>query len=122
MVSPITMVSEGGPFSFVILLVGLVHAATFIVQAVRVKKLNLIPLLWALMICTVLIGWLASVMDLVMCFQAVAKAPPEMKQAIMASGIAVAMYTTAGGLIVAILQAFSNGIIASVVSTVNKSD
>jgi hypothetical protein len=122
MVSPITMVSEGGFFMYVLLLVGLVHAATLIVQAVRVKKLNLIPLLWALMICTFLIGCLGSVMGLVMCFQAVARAAPEMKQTLLASGISVAMYTTAGGLIVAILQAFLNGIIASVVSTVNKSD
>ena len=122
MVSPITMFSDGGFFMYVLVLVGLVHAATLIVQAVRVKKLNLIPLLWGLMICTVLIGCLGSVMGLVMCFQAVAKASPEVKQTLLANGMSVAMYTTAGGLIVAILQAFSNGIIASVVSTANKRD
>ena len=122
MVSPITMFIEGGFFMYVLVLVGLVHAATLIVQVVMVKKLNLIPMLWALMICTFLIGCLGSVMGLVMTFQAVAKASAEMKQTLMAAGLSVAMYTTAGGLIVAIFQAFFNGIIASVVSTANKSD
>jgi hypothetical protein len=116
------MFSEGGFFMYVIVLVGLVHAATLIVQAVRVKKLNLIPMLWALMICTFLIGCLGTVSGLVMCFQAVAKASAETKQTLLANGISVAMYTTAGGLMVATLQAFFNGIIASVVSTANKSD
>ncbi len=121
MVSPVTMFVEGGFFVYVILLVGVVHAATLIAQAVQVKKIDLIPLLWALMICTVLIGFLGSLTGLIMAFQAVARASAEMKQTLLAHGISVAMYTTTMGLMVAIPQAFFNGIMASVLRTANKS-
>jgi biopolymer transport protein ExbB/TolQ len=41
-------------------------------------------------------------MGLVQAFEAVAHASAEMKQTLLAAGISVAMFTTAGGLIVAI--------------------
>jgi biopolymer transport protein ExbB/TolQ len=49
-----------------------------------------------------LTGLLGTIMGLVLAFQAVAKASAETKQALLANGISIAMYTTAGGLIVAI--------------------
>lgn len=49
-----------------------------------------------------LTGLLGTILGLVMAFQAVAHASPETKQTLLANGISVAMYTTAGGLIVAI--------------------
>lgn len=49
-----------------------------------------------------LTGLLGTIMGLVLAFQAVANASAEMKQKMLANGISVAMYTTAGGLIVAI--------------------
>ena len=49
-----------------------------------------------------LTGLLGTITGLVLAFKAVATASAEMKQTMLANGIAVAMYTTAGGLMVAI--------------------
>lgn len=49
-----------------------------------------------------LIGLLGTIWGLIMAFEAVAKASAEMKQQLLAQGISVAMYTTAGGLMAAI--------------------
>ena len=49
-----------------------------------------------------LTGLLGTIMGLIQAFDAVANAPADMKQSMLASGISVAMFTTAGGLIVAI--------------------
>jgi biopolymer transport protein ExbB len=49
-----------------------------------------------------LVGLLGTIMGLVQAFEAVAHASAEMKQTLLAAGISVAMYTTAGGLMVAI--------------------
>jgi biopolymer transport protein ExbB/TolQ len=52
-------------------------------------------------------------MGLVMAFQAVAKASAETKQTLLANGISVAMYTTAGGLIAAIPTMVLHSIISN---------
>lgn len=49
-----------------------------------------------------LTGLLGTIMGLVMAFSAVAKASAETKSTLLANGISVAMYTTAGGLMAAI--------------------
>lgn len=49
-----------------------------------------------------LTGLLGTIWGLIMAFEAVAKASAEMKQQLLAQGISVAMYTTAGGLMAAI--------------------
>ena len=49
-----------------------------------------------------LLGLLGTIMGLIMAFDAVAHASAEMKQTLLAAGISVAMFTTAGGLMVAI--------------------
>lgn len=49
-----------------------------------------------------LLGLLGTISGLVQAFKAVAAASPETKQTMLASGISVAMYTTAFGLVVAI--------------------
>ena len=49
-----------------------------------------------------LLGLLGTIWGLIEAFKAVATAPPEMKQTLLAGGISIAMYTTAGGLRVAI--------------------
>ena len=56
-----------------------------------------------------LLGLLGTIHGLILSFQAVAQADPAMKQALLANGIAVSMYTTALGLAVAIpvMVAFS---------------
>lgn len=56
-----------------------------------------------------LLGLLGTIHGLILSFQAVAQADPALKQALLANGIAVSMYTTALGLAVAIpvMVAFS---------------
>jgi biopolymer transport protein ExbB len=49
-----------------------------------------------------LLGLLGTIQGLVQAFEAVADAPPELKQARLAAGISVALYTTFFGLVVAI--------------------
>jgi biopolymer transport protein ExbB/TolQ len=49
-----------------------------------------------------LFGLLGTVQGLILAFHAVAAAAPEEKQSMLAAGIAIAMYTTAAGLVVAI--------------------
>jgi biopolymer transport protein ExbB len=49
-----------------------------------------------------LLGLLGTIHGLILSFQAVAQADPSMKQALLAQGISVSMYTTALGLAVAI--------------------
>lgn len=49
-----------------------------------------------------LLGLLGTIWGLIEAFKAVATAPPELKQNMLAGGISMAMYTTAGGLMVAI--------------------
>ena len=49
-----------------------------------------------------LTGLLGTIMGLILAFEAVAKASAEVKQQMLANGISIAMFTTAGGLMVAI--------------------
>lgn len=69
-----------------------------------------------------LIGLLGTIWGLIMAFDAVARASAETKQTLLANGISVAMYTTAGGLVAAIptmilhaiIQARSNKVLDDV--------
>jgi biopolymer transport protein ExbB/TolQ len=60
-----------------------------------------------------LTGLLGTIMGLIQAFQAVATASAETKQTLLAQGISVAMFTTAGGLIVAIPTLVMHSIITS---------
>jgi biopolymer transport protein ExbB/TolQ len=60
-----------------------------------------------------LVGLLGTIMGLVMAFSAVAKASAETKQTLLANGISVAMYTTAGGLCAAIPTMVLHSIISN---------
>jgi len=60
-----------------------------------------------------LTGLLGTIMGLIQAFDAVANAPADMKQSMLASGISVAMFTTAGGLIVAIPTLILHSIIVN---------
>lgn len=60
-----------------------------------------------------LTGLLGTIMGLVIAFQAVAKASAETKQAMLANGISVAMFTTAGGLMVAIPTLMMHSVIVN---------
>lgn len=60
-----------------------------------------------------LTGLLGTIQGLIDAFSAVAKASAETKQALLANGISVAMYTTAGGLVVAIPTMVLHSIISN---------
>ena len=60
-----------------------------------------------------LLGLLGTISGLVTAFKAVATAAPEEKQTMLASGISVAMYTTAFGLVVAIPLIIAHSIITN---------
>ncbi|MEN0062922.1 MAG: MotA/TolQ/ExbB proton channel family protein [Myxococcota bacterium] len=172
MVSPITMFQEGGPFMYVILIVGVfamaiaferlfyivfranINSTAFMAQVQKLIMANNIdraiklcnaephaalprvvkagltranrsekeiensieeatlevgPLInkrtaYLAMLANIatLTGLLGTIMGLVIAFQAVANASAETKQTLLANGISVAMFTTAGGLMVAI--------------------
>ncbi len=172
MVSPITMFQEGGPFMYVILIVGVfamaiaferlfyivfranINSTAFMAQIQKLIMANNIdraiklcnaephaalprvvkagltranrsekeiensieeatlevgPLInkrtaYLAMLANIatLTGLLGTIMGLVIAFQAVANASAETKQTLLANGISVAMFTTAGGLMVAI--------------------
>ncbi|MFH1761385.1 MAG: MotA/TolQ/ExbB proton channel family protein [bacterium] len=50
-----------------------------------------------------LLGLLGTILGLIQCFAALSDAPPAEKGKLLASGIAIAMYTTAAGLVIGIL-------------------
>ena len=59
-------------------------------------------------------GLLGTIIGLIEAFDAVANAAPDQKQIMFAKGISKAMYTTAGGLVVAIPTLILNSLLTSV--------
>lgn len=76
-----------------------IEEATLEVGPILNKRTNYLSMLANV---ATLTGLLGTIMGLVQAFEAVAHASAEMKQTLLAAGISVAMFTTAGGLIVAI--------------------
>jgi biopolymer transport protein ExbB len=60
-----------------------------------------------------LTGLLGTIVGLIKAFDAVATAPPEMKSQMLAAGISMAMFTTAGGLVAAIPTLILHSIITT---------
>ena len=106
---------------FVLLFVGFVIFIAQIAQLVLAKKVDFVPLLWAGLVCTLLLGLLGSLMGIVEAFQAVASASPEMKQTMLAAGISFSLATTTFSVLIALPQAFFTGIVASRVRSVRMS-
>lgn len=70
-----------------------------------------------------LLGLLGTIFGIIIAFKAVAEVDPAMKQQVLTRGIAVALYTTAYGLIVAIPMLFAHAIIkAKAVKIVDEVD
>ena len=74
---------------------------------------NRTPYLGMLANVATLTGLLGTIQGLVQAFEAVARASAETRQALLAQGISVAMYTTMGGLIVAIPTMVLHSIISA---------
>jgi len=60
-----------------------------------------------------LLGLLGTIFGLIACFDAISAADPSQKQALLASGIATAMWTTAFGLIVAIPTLLAHSVLVT---------
>jgi len=106
---------KGGPFMYGLLLAGLTHMGLVVLQLVLVKKIDLMPLLWAGLFGLPIFGGLGSVSGMIQAFKAVGAASPEMKQALLASGFSIALYTTELGLILVGIGAFFTGVAGVVV-------
>jgi biopolymer transport protein ExbB/TolQ len=63
-------------------------------------------------------GLLGTIIGLIQAFDAVATAPADQKQTLLAKGISVAMYTTAGGLVVAIPVLVMNSIVVAITTKI----
>lgn len=74
------------------------------------KRTNFLPMLANV---ATLTGLLGTIQGLIVAFKAVATASAESKQTLLAAGISTAMYTTAGGLVVAIPTLVLHSIIAA---------
>lgn len=77
------------------------------------KRMPFLPMLANV---ATLSGLLGTIIGLIEAFDAVAKADPASKQTLLAAGISKAMYTTAGGLVVAIPTLVINSILSAKVT------
>jgi biopolymer transport protein ExbB len=77
------------------------------------KRMPYLPMLANI---ATLSGLLGTIVGLIEAFDAVASAPPDKKQQMLAAGIAKAMYTTAGGLVVAIPTLVINSILTQTIT------
>ena len=86
------------------------------------KRTSFLPMLANV---ATLTGLLGTIQGLIQAFEAVAHASAETKQTMLAAGISKAMYTTAGGLVVAIPtlvgNAFLTAMVASIMDQVDQS-
>jgi len=74
------------------------------------KRMTFLPMLANV---ATLSGLLGTIIGLIEAFDAVANAAPDQKQIMLAKGISKAMYTTAGGLVVAIPTLIMNSILSA---------
>ena len=95
------MFSDGGPFMFLILLMGIALFALTIVGLVRAGRSDMTPLLWGLLFALLFLGALGTVMGLQQGFYALQSAAPDVRAALMAQAIAIAINTTTLSLVFA---------------------
>ena len=91
---------------------GALEQATLTVFPLLTKRMAFLPMLANV---ATLSGLLGTIVGLIEAFDAVANAPADQKQVMLARGISKAMYTTAGGLVVAIPTLVGNAILTAMV-------
>ncbi len=116
----VEFMTKGGPFMYAIVMLAFLHMAAVIVQCILAKKVDATPLLWAGVGAIMLTGMLGSVSGLIQAFKAVGAASAEQKQALLASGISISMYTTEFALMIAVLGLGGCGLAATLVRTFRK--
>ncbi len=95
------MFSDGGPFMYLILLMGISLTALTIVGLVRARRSDMSPMLWGLLFALLFLGALGTVIGLQQGFYALQSAAPDYRSALMAQAIAIAINTTILSLIFA---------------------
>jgi hypothetical protein len=108
--------AKGGPFMYLLVLAGLLHMLVVVAQLPLCRKVDLRPLLWSGVMAMALIGFLGTISGQIQAFKAVGAASAEMKQSLLASGIAISLYTTAFGLSLAAIGATATGLAATIVA------
>jgi len=108
--------ADGGPFMFVILLLGIALTALTIVAFVRHKKSDWSPMLWGMLVALLLLGWMGTVMGMIQGFDALAYAAPDQRASLMAQMVAIAINTIA----LAVIMAFPLSIMIGVASFLAK--
>lgn len=83
----------------------------FLVESPRIQRF--LPLINAMANVATLLGLLGTIIGLILAFDAVANVPAAQRAQALATGISVAMATTAFGLVVAIPALFIHGILTS---------
>ena len=95
------MFSDGGPFMYLILLMGIGLFALTIVGLVRARRSDMSPMLWGLLMALLFLGALGTVLGLQQGFYALQSAAPDYRAALMAQAIAIAINTTTLSLVFA---------------------
>jgi hypothetical protein len=113
MLDPITMIDQGGTMVIVVFLFGLLVFAAQIAQLVLAKKVDFVPLLWAGLVCTLLLGVLGTIMGITDALRAIASASEEIKGVLTATGVALSLANMMCAVLVSIPQAVLTGIVAS---------
>jgi hypothetical protein len=96
------------------------HLGLAVLQLALVKRADLRPLLWSTTGATMLIGLLGFVMGQILTYSALAHASAEMKETMAAAGTSVSLFTVAGALMVVVVQVGINGVVSSLVATLQR--
>jgi hypothetical protein len=105
---------QGGIFSYLVLVAGMIGLAVDFLQMVLIKRLNLMPLIAGSVIGTVLVGIIGTGVGAVQAFSAVAFAAPDQRLALLTKGFSIALLTTWLGILVAGIQCFFGALTATI--------
>jgi arginine exporter protein ArgO len=114
--------TEGGIFSYLVLLSGLVGIVLGVLQLALARKAGLIALIFASAAGTLLLGMLGSAVGYTRIMEVMAQASPELKGALMARGVAVALVVTWLGVLLAGIQVFIGSLAATIRVNVRRRD
>jgi hypothetical protein len=106
--------ADGGIFMYFILLSGLVGLGISALQIFKRRERNLVPLIIGAAVGTFLLGILGTVMGCIEGFTAMSMVAADQKPGLMAKMIAIALNTTAFGVMLGGLQTLLGSIAATV--------
>ncbi len=105
--------TEGGIFSWVVLLFGVLHAIPVLAQLGLCRKVDFSGYLWGGIAGILLVGLLGTVIGGVRMFAALAFAAPDERGAMIAMGVSIALLPLILAVILAVPGVFFSGIAAT---------